>query len=369
MSTTGRRSDILKKEKPVFKCACCGKEATTPRTCFYRNTNSKFYKSNDGYFTICKDCTLSWYQTLVKELNTEEDALRLFCEAFDIYYNPKVVEFAKQSEKNTCAIYLSKINIVPHTGKTFIDTLREETEQYVLSRKAEEDEKRSALIDEVSRLKDELQKYKEKEAADTQEQKDMNEIDPEIVKLWGPGYTADEYNSMTYEYTSWLMGVNNGEEPDFRMQQGLIQLCKINTDIARARSSGAYSPVSSLYKQYSDTLKKYGLSIETEEESTFSERGLGTLIKMWEETKPVPEAPPDLRDVGKLWKYISIWFTGHLSRMYGLKNKFTKMYEDEISKYKVMPEDDEDIYFDIDVATMGDDDSSANDSDEQKEGR
>lgn len=66
------------------------------------------------------------------------------------------------------------------------------------------------------------------------------------------------------------------------------------------------------------------------EQATF-----GTLIKKYENEKPIPEPDPEWRDVDGIKKYISVWFLGHLCRMLGIKNEYSRMYEEEIAKYQV----------------------------------
>ena len=57
----------------------------------------------------------------------------------------------------------------------------------------------------------------------------------------------------------------------------------------------------------------------------------------------------ELKDVDKIGWYIDVFFKGHLSKMMGLKNSYSKMYEDEMAKYKVDKpeyENDDEALFD-----------------------
>ena len=73
---------------------------------------------------------------------------------------------------------------------------------------------------------------------------------------------------------------------------------------------------------------------------------LGVWIHKYENQRPLPEVE---NDENHIKKYIFTWM-GHLCKMLGIKNGYTKMYEDEIEKLRVeKPEydgDDEDLMID-----------------------
>ena len=70
----------------------------------------------------------------------------------------------------------------------------------------------------------------------------------------------------------------------------------------------------------------------------------GQLIDKWEQEKPIPEPDEEFKDVDKIGLYIDVFFKGHLSKMMGLKNAFSSLYEKFISKYTVKkPQYDEDF--------------------------
>ena len=78
-------------------------------------------------------------------------------------------------------------------------------------------------------------------------------------------------------------------------------------------------------------------------EEELSTTPLGVWIWRYENKRPLPEVDDSLKDVNHIKKYIFTWM-GHLCKMVGVKNGYTKMYEDEIARLRVeMPEyDDED---------------------------
>jgi hypothetical protein len=78
-------------------------------------------------------------------------------------------------------------------------------------------------------------------------------------------------------------------------------------------------------------------------DTTADNQTFGTLIDKWENTRPLPEIDEELKDVDKIGWYIDVFFKGHLSKMMGLKNAFSPIYERFIKKYTVTkPQYDED---------------------------
>ena len=86
---------------------------------------------------------------------------------------------------------------------------------------------------------------------------------------------------------------------------------------------------------------------------------MGVWIDRFEYKRPIPDdATEDEKNYFK--KYILAWFGGHLSKMFGIKNANTKLYDEEIAKYRVCrPEFDDDSDDDMmyDILSNADDDS------------
>lgn len=332
------KNNLLEKPKGKFACTCCGKEFTNQRSNFFKNSQSSLFKSNNGFFHMCKDCTLDWYQLVRREVKTERDAIRVVCQAFDVYYSDKVVDFAVNGGYNVCSTYFGKIGLKPNQGKTYIDTLREDAETYIVVNNEKVSKKIDGLEKTILSLEEQLNKYKEAELVAKEKE---NGKDAEARVFWGDGYTSSEYDFMCDEYDSWIIRENNGEPPDRKTEIYLIQSIKMLIDIQRARKDNDYAAISSLTKTYASLLKQAGLAPEADDGISISSSGVGTLIEKWERDQPLPEIPEELKDVGGVKKYIRIWFSGHLSRMYGLKNSFSEEYENEIKKYEVITDQSE----------------------------
>ena len=70
-------------------------------------------------------------------------------------------------------------------------------------------------------------------------------------------------------------------------------------------------------------------------DTTAENQTLGTLIDKWENTRPIPEVDEELKDVDKIGKYISVFFFGHLCKMIGVDNDYSRQYNEYMKKYTV----------------------------------
>lgn len=73
----------------------------------------------------------------------------------------------------------------------------------------------------------------------------------------------------------------------------------------------------------------------------------GQLIEKWEDEwdggKPIPEPDEDFKDPDHMITLVDTFFKGHLAKMMGLKNGFSRLYDKYMKKYTVsQPQYDED---------------------------
>ena len=78
---------------------------------------------------------------------------------------------------------------------------------------------------------------------------------------------------------------------------------------------------------------------------------MGVWLLKYENKRPLPEIDDDLKDVNGVRKYVFTWL-GHVCKMLGKKNGFSKLYESEIQRLRVEKpeyddEDDEDMMMDV----------------------
>lgn len=154
----------------------------------------------------------------------------------------------------------------------------------------------------------------------------------EIVKLFGSGFNNEDYLYLQDQYDDWC----SRTQVDSKSQQTyVVQICMQLLDIYKDRKAGR--DVTNKLKAL-DTLMnsanlqpKQNVDNAATDSLTFSQ-----LIEKWENEEPIPEPSEEFKDVDGIGKYIRVWFTGWLSKAFGLKaNVFTQEFDEEIAKYTV----------------------------------
>ena len=153
----------------------------------------------------------------------------------------------------------------------------------------------------------------------------------EIIKLFGAGFTNDDYLYLQDQYDDWCART----QVDSKSQQTyVVQISLTLLDIYKDRKSG--KDVTNKLKAL-DTLMnaanlqpKQNVSNAATDSLTF-----GQLIEKWEEEEPIPEPDPELADVDNIAKNLRIWFGGWLAHALGLNVPLSQEYEEEVSKYSV----------------------------------
>lgn len=165
-------------------------------------------------------------------------------------------------------------------------------------------------------------------------------------KRFGVGYSNEDYMFLENEYQDWITRYecNSKAQEEVFENLSMIKLLK-----KRALKEGR--PTKDLDKQQQDWLDTGNLKPKQNTMDTFSDaQTFGTLIQKYEETRPLPEIDPELEDVDKIGLYIEVFFKGHASKMLGLKNNFTHIYENFMKRFTVTKpqyddeEDSEDVF-------------------------
>jgi hypothetical protein len=229
--------------------------------------------------------------------------------------------------------YLSKINGVKYAGKCYDDTLREEGTIW-----------NNNIVQAVKPMVSD-EEDGEHEALDN--------IAPEVIAFWGVGFTANFYEELERKYKNWISRL--GREADEPGEQVIHkQICILEATINRDTAAG--KPIDKHVNSLNSLLGSANLKPQQkkrdEANAGFDNTPFGVWIRKWEDTKPIPDTDPELREGDGIIKYISTWFVGHIGRMLGIKNLHSKLYEDEMEKYRVdMPEyesdDDETLFNNI----------------------
>ena len=166
-------------------------------------------------------------------------------------------------------------------------------------------------------------------------------------KRFGTDYNDEELMFLENEYQDWISRYDCSQKAQEETFQNLsiLKLMKRNA----IRKGASTKDLDYSYQQWLDTgnLKPKQNTLDT-----FSDaQTMGTLIQKYEETRPLPEVDPELADVDKIGTYIDAFYRGHASKMLGLKNRFSNIYEKVMAKYAVKQpsydeETDSEILFD-----------------------
>lgn len=148
---------------------------------------------------------------------------------------------------------------------------------------------------------------------------------------FGEGLTEKDYIFLNKEYEDYL----SRYEVDSKTLEDLIkEICLTQLDIRNKRADK--KEVKNEIKMYQELLGSANLKpVQESGSNSVEQETFGTLVKRWENERPVPDPQDEWVEQDRIGKYLRVWFTGHLSRMFGLENKDEKEYYDELSKYTV----------------------------------
>lgn len=305
-------------EHEILFCPKCG-EWKDAEGYFYRDTNYEI-----GRFPICKQCLLAMVEQRENGrsrecVETVLPVLQLLNKPFiESYYEScvkSVVEGMGKYQKSSAFVaYMTGMQSLPqYRNKTWKDTV------YDISGNdsQESDDEPDSGINENSRLI---------KAAH---------------KRFGYDYDLPDLQFLETQYEDWV----SRYECQTKAQEEIFErLAFKKWEINKATKEG--QPTAQLDKTYQDLLNTANITPKQTGMDAFADaQTLGTLIQKWEEEKPLPEIDPELQDVDKIGLYLDAFFRGHTSKMLGIKNAFSNIYEKVMSKYTVKPpsyEDDED---------------------------
>lgn len=306
--------------KKVYVCQTCGKPYTR-RTGNFSPSNSPIYAGTDGYLNTCKHCVDNLFVQYTEFFGgNEERAIERICQLFDYYFNESALAASKKISKNRSriSVYISKIQINPHIGKTYSDTLLE------------------TKPDSIDSMEDTME-YGDIDSAQLKK----------AVSVWGFGFQKEEYSILNDMFDDWKSRV----VIDGKTRETLVrELCIIKLQMNLALRDNSVDLYTKLMKTYQDTMKSANLQpLQEDANDKNGEKPIGVMIKMFENERPIQKCRPEWEDVDGIVKYITIYFLGHLCKMLKINNRYSSLYEEEMAKYRVeVPElqeaDDEDVF-------------------------
>lgn len=310
-----QRIDMTPDDCQDYRCTCCGKHYKRQLNNFHVS-NSPLFKGNNGYTSICKECVDKYYLNLVEfYTGNEEKAMERCCQILDWFYSSEAVAMTQKSlssGRTRIGLYPSKMNLtqIKQKGQTYLDT--------IVGRA-------NANIDSV----EDLEALEEEEGSDIS----IEEL-KEDIKFFGAGYKKEEYIFLRTEYEDWT----SRYDAKTKAQEELFKnLCIAQLQIQQSKQKGSSKDVSDAMKTFQDLLGSANLKPNQNNENALVEQNtLGSLIKKWEESEPIPEPSDEFKDVDGIKHYVLTYFNGHMAKMMNVENDFSKMYDEEISKYTVV---------------------------------
>lgn len=299
---------MTEEERTEFYCTCCGKKYTKQKGNF-PFSNSPLFAGNGGYATICKTCLDKYFYTLTDFYSgNEEKAVERCCEIFDWYYADDILAACRKisSDRSRIGAYPSKAQLpqFKKRGTTYLDTIKERA---------------SANINDVEDL------------MDNQEGLADLKVRKRTISMFGMGYSTEQYKFLQEQYDDWVSRC----ECKSKAQEELFKnLCIAQLNIQIAQQTGG--KVKDAMDTFQSLLGSANLKpVQNNDNALADSQSFGTLIKKFEEEKPIPEPDPEWKDVDGIVKYITVYFLGHLCKMIGIKNNYARMYDEEMAKYKV----------------------------------
>ena len=330
---TNKALRALAEDKVVYTCVCCGKQWTGASSLKqqFPVSQSPYFAGNQGHLPFCRSCCDKMVADWTEEYGGDEDkAIRRFCEITDMYWSPSLAKASRKisADRSRISAYISRSHLRAYMNKTYDDTLREEAGTAINS------------MEDLHANNSKLADIENNEPA-------VPAVTKDDVNRWGYGFKPEEYVWLNAKYdemrSTSVIDTTTREElvRDFCIQK-LLQnnaLRDGNIELYNKLSATSQKTLdnANLTPKVSDAADKAG------------EKPMGVMIQMFEKEDPIGETRPEWRDVDGIIKFITVYFIGHLCAMLHIKNRYAKLYEEEMDKYRAkVPEyadqDDEEIF-------------------------
>lgn len=308
-------------------CCKCGR-AYGKRKSNFQASYGTMYKGT-GFLPICKDCVDSMYNVYFAQCNDSAAAVRQVCRSLNLYWNQRAFDTsnARTSARTMMSGYLTRLNTVTYSGKSYDDTLIEEG---LLWSQISEDDKPTKTEAEYDNSAEEL-----------------HDIPDDVKDFWGWDYDARDYLDLERKRKYWLSAFPEGTKIDTATEGYIRQICALERDIERTRAAG--KSVDKLVSAFDKLVGSLGVKPTQRQDDnldvSMTETPMGVWLYRYENKRPLPDKYKD----SKILKYIFTWM-GHVLKMMGKKNGYEQLYQDEIDRLKVeKPEydgSDEDLMMD-----------------------
>ena len=301
-------------------CGKCGREYGRRKGNF--PVNYSVLNRGIGYTHICKSCIDGIYNDYLSQCQNAKDAVRQTCRKLDLYWSERAYELVerKSSTRSMMTQYIAKINTITYAGKSYDDTLIEEGSLWRFDTVDNDKSNDPSLND----------------TADIPSDKTEPEINipEEVIAFWGPGYQPDMYLDLEQRHSYWMSRFPEGVEIDIGTEAIIRQICSLELDINRDRAAGR--AVDKSINALNTLLGSASLKPAQKKDDASTKlqnNPMGVWLYKYENLRPLPDVD-DKSKSNRIKKYIFTWM-GHLCKMVGMKNGYTRMYEDEIERLRV----------------------------------
>lgn len=320
-------------------CAKCG-TMFGRRKGYFPVSYASLYKGI-GYIPICKECIDTMYNQYLAQCNDAKSAVRQMCRVLNLYWSDAAYTAVanKNTPRSMMTQYIAKINNNKYIGKSYDDTLSYEGTLWNIS------------VDGSGQVNfgqgDDIQ--------------NLEDISPDVIAFWGTGMDSRMYRELEQRKSYWLDRLPDDLEVDIGTEVIIKQICMLEIDINKARAEG--KPVDKYINTLNTLLGSGNFKPAQKKKDLDNEiylSPMGVWADRYENSEPIPEPDEDFKDVNKILKYMFTWM-GHLTKMLGKKNGFTRLYDQAMERLTIerpdlRDEDDEDLLVDAleDIDLFGD---------------
>jgi len=285
----------------IYRCPVCGEWYNVDK--FYKNENFSM-----GFFPICKECLL--------DLATDYDA--------------KVKRRIDNRTKTIRVFSMLDIPFFEEMYKTCLDSIK--NSEVSRGKTAYQQMLASVLS---------LPQFKQMRFSDSSfgsendlgyEFETNRKARREIKKLFGAGYTEGDYLFLQDQFDDFRARTQvDSKSQEIYVTQICQQLLEIDKDRKAGKDVTKKLAALDSFMASAKLQPKQNVGNGISDAYTFSE-----LLEQWEDTKPVPEADPEFKDVDGIWHLLKVFF-GWIALALGIKNVYTAEYEKEARQLEVQP--------------------------------
>lgn len=321
-------------------CPTCG-TGYSKRKGFFPVSYGELYKGL-GYIPYCRSCIDKIYSQYLAQCKDSKMAVRQTCRKLDLYWNENIFDSVvkKSSVRSLMTQYIVRINSVSCAGKSYDDTLLDEGILWSFD---------------TTQVAAEPQDI-EPDEADEANTADEPDIPQEVIAFWGTGYSKEMYEQLEqrrkYYSSKFPDAFSDAGGNDIGSDVLMRQLCNLEVSISKDAAAGRSidKSVNSLNTLIGSLNLKPAQKKSDELDASIANTPLGVWLFRYENKRPLPEIDKSLQDVNRIKKYVFTWL-GHICKMCGVKNGYTRLYEDEINRLRVEKpeyedEDDESLLID-----------------------